>query len=96
VSPAAGSDGPVLPSLVGKVLTEAKEKARDAGFTVVTSHDAVGTRSQIVDSNWQVCVQSPGQGLSPRARPSTSESFAPRGSAKSSGDADGGEWPLPA
>ncbi|WP_322753478.1 hypothetical protein [Frankia sp. Cas3] len=55
-----------LPNLVGKGLQFAQDTAQAAGFTTLTSHDALGRgRHQILDRDWQVCDQSPAAGTHP-------------------------------
>lgn len=52
-----------LPDLVGKGLQTAQDEAQAAGFTNLTSHDALGRgRDQLIDRNWQVCRQEPAAG----------------------------------
>lgn len=52
-----------LPDLVGKGLQTAQDEAQAAGFTNLTSHDALGRgRDQLIDRNWQVCQQEPAAG----------------------------------
>lgn len=51
-----------MPSLVGMDLATAKSTARAAGFSAVSSHDTLRSRTQIVDGNWQVCSQDPAPG----------------------------------
>jgi hypothetical protein len=53
----------VLANLVGKGLQAAQDRAQDAGFTRLTSHDASGRkRVQILDRDWRVCFQTPAPG----------------------------------
>ncbi|KLL09896.1 MULTISPECIES: hypothetical protein [Protofrankia] len=55
-----------LPNLIGKGLQYAQDTAQTAGFTNLTSHDALGRgREQILDRQWQVCDQSPAAGPHP-------------------------------
>ena len=57
------SAGALLPDLVGMGLQSAQEAARGAGFTNLSSHDALGRgRRQILDRSWRVCGQSPAPG----------------------------------
>lgn len=59
-----------LPSLVGRPLPAARDAARTAGFTDVTSHDATGAnRPQTTEVDWKVCFQQPGAGAADLATP---------------------------
>lgn len=61
--PSAPAESKVLPDLVGKGLQVAQDAAQEAGFSRLTSHDALGRgREQVLDRNWQVCGQHPGAG----------------------------------
>lgn len=63
---ATSDSNATLPNLVGQGLVAAQNSAQAAGFTNVTSHDALSSgRVQIIDSNWKVCSQSPTPGTSP-------------------------------
>lgn len=65
-STATSDSNPTLPNLVGQGLVGAQNSAKAAGFTNLTSHDALSSgRVQIIDSNWKVCTQSPAPGPSP-------------------------------
>ncbi len=70
-TPGAASSGRTaatgtLPDLIGKGLQYAQDTAQAAGFTNLTSHDALGRgRNQILDREWQVCDQSPAAGPHP-------------------------------
>ncbi len=55
----ATADQPVLPDVVGMTLDTAEQTVQDAGWNDVSSHDVLRSRTQIVDSNWQVCDQTP-------------------------------------
>lgn len=60
-----GADDPTrtLPNLVGKGLQSAQDRAQDAGFRRLGSHDALGReRVQVFDREWRVCFQSPAPG----------------------------------
>ncbi|CAL9653468.1 hypothetical protein SUDANB140_06709 [Streptomyces sp. enrichment culture] len=47
-----------VPDFVGMGLQSAQDKAQEAGFHSLTSHDALGReRMQAFDRNWQVCSQ---------------------------------------
>lgn len=49
-----------IPNLVGMGLQSAQDRAQDAGFYNLTSHDAAGRdRMQALDRNWKVCTQTP-------------------------------------
>lgn len=64
--PSRPSDSKALPDLVGKGLQVAQDAAQGAGFSRLTSHDALGRgRDQVLDRNWKVCVQQPGAGKHP-------------------------------
>jgi hypothetical protein len=54
-----------LPALTGKTLSAAEDSAQANGYTNFTSHDLIGTRVQILDSDWKVCTQSPAPGVHP-------------------------------
>ncbi|WP_353940778.1 PASTA domain-containing protein [Streptomyces sp. HUAS MG91] len=57
-APAAG-EKKAVPTFVGMGLQSAQDKAQAAGFTILTSHDALGRgRLQAFDRNWKVCSQS--------------------------------------
>lgn len=62
----AGDDKPIadapkkaaVPDFVGMGLQSAQDKAQEAGFHGLTSHDALGRdRMQAFDRNWKVCSQ---------------------------------------
>lgn len=56
-----------LPDLAGKGLQSAQDQAQEAGFSRLTSHDALGRgRLQALDRNWKVCGQSPKPGTHPK------------------------------
>jgi hypothetical protein len=64
-SPAAEPAGPRrdLPNLVGLGLQVAQNRAQDAGFPALRSHDALARhRVQVFDRDWKVCSQSPAPG----------------------------------
>ncbi|MFB7493703.1 hypothetical protein ACFC09_03170 [Streptomyces sp. NPDC056161] len=53
----------VLPDSTGRVLRAAQEATRQAGFTTIASHDALGKkRMQFLGGNWKVCTQTPAAG----------------------------------
>lgn len=52
-----------LPNLAGKGLQTAQDEAQAAGFSYLTSHDALGRgRNQVLDRNWKVCAHFPAAG----------------------------------
>ncbi|MFE2048028.1 hypothetical protein ACFXAS_05935 [Streptomyces sp. NPDC059459] len=54
-----------VPNFVGMGLQSAQDKAQEAGFYGLTSHDALGRdRMQAFDRNWKVCSQSVKAGTS--------------------------------
>lgn len=48
----------VMPELVGVDLQTAQNAVQDNGVFFSVSHDLLGSRSQVLDSNWIVCTQS--------------------------------------
>lgn len=53
----------VMPDSTGQVLEVAQTAARQAGFTTLASHDALGERRmQFLGQNWKVCGQTPTAG----------------------------------
>ncbi|PZA23086.1 hypothetical protein DMO24_01560 [Modestobacter versicolor] len=52
-----------MPDLVGLDLQTAQDTVQGNGVFFSVSHDLLGTRNQVVDSNWIVCSQNvaPGQ-----------------------------------
>jgi len=48
-----------MPDFRGMDLQSAQNLLQTSGIFFSTSHDLHGSRSQIVDSNWQVCSQTP-------------------------------------
>ncbi|AXK31574.1 hypothetical protein DVA86_01865 [Streptomyces armeniacus] len=61
--PESGDASATLPDLTGKGLQAAQDRAQEAGFYGLTSHDATGQeRLQMYDRNWTVCSQEPGAG----------------------------------
>lgn len=52
----------VMPSLVGIDLQTAQDKIQEHGVFYSVSHDLLGSRNQVLDSNWQVCNQTPPAG----------------------------------
>jgi hypothetical protein len=60
--PVAGGAG-AMPVLVGMDLQSAQNKIQaDTDLWYSRSHDLRGDRFQVIDSNWQVCDQSPAAG----------------------------------
>ncbi|AEW95738.1 MULTISPECIES: DUF3761 domain-containing protein [Streptomycetaceae] len=62
--PAVASPSPTpsgeLPVLTGRMLTDARLAAREAGFTRLVTHDATGARrGQGSAADWKVCFQRP-------------------------------------
>ena len=51
-----------MPNFVGMNLQDAQNKVQTYGIFFSTSHDALATRMQLVDSNWKVCSQTPAVG----------------------------------
>jgi hypothetical protein len=51
-----------MPSMVGKDLQSAQDAVQTHGVFYSTSHDLLGSRMQVVDSNWTVCTQTPTAG----------------------------------
>ncbi|MFD3494259.1 hypothetical protein ACFWWB_27450 [Streptomyces sp. NPDC058690] len=60
-------EGGKMPNLVGKSLKAARG-ALDSG-TSITVTDATGDRMVLLESNWQVCTQSPSPGVALRGQP---------------------------
>ncbi|MPY35202.1 hypothetical protein FNH09_29345 [Streptomyces adustus] len=53
-----GDTKAAVPNFVGMGLQSAQDKAQAAGFSALTSHDALGrARMQVLDRNWKVCSQ---------------------------------------
>jgi hypothetical protein len=52
-----------MPSVVGMNLQDAQNLIQTNGVFLSLSHDLLGTRNQLIDSDWQVCDQNiaPGQ-----------------------------------
>ena len=53
---AAGVDF-AMPDMTGQVLQDAQDALQSLGVMVSTSHDALGSRMQILDRDWKVCDQ---------------------------------------
>ncbi|WP_051684248.1 PASTA domain-containing protein [Blastococcus sp. URHD0036] len=47
----------VMPDLVGLDLQTAQNQVQTNGVFLSVSHDLLGSRNQVVDSNWMVCTQ---------------------------------------
>lgn len=52
----------VMPNLVGANLQDAQNTIQELGVFYSISHDMLGSRNQVLDSNWQVCEQEPAPG----------------------------------
>ena len=52
----AGVDFP-MPDMTGQVLQDAQDAMQGLGVMFSTSHDALGSRMQVLDRDWQVCDQ---------------------------------------
>ncbi len=52
----------LMPNLVAANLQEAQDKVQELGVFLSISHDLLGSRSQVLDSNWKVCTQMPTSG----------------------------------
>lgn len=52
----------VMPDMRGKNLQDAQNEIQRLGVFFSISHDMLGSRSQLLDSNWQVCDQTPAAG----------------------------------
>lgn len=65
-APAAASSEPMvdflMPNFKGANLQDAQNKVQELGIFFSVSHDLRGTRNQVIDSNWQVCGQTPAAG----------------------------------
>lgn len=48
-----------MPDLRGMNLQDAQNEVQNNGIFFSRSHDLRGSRNQVVDSNWQVCTQTP-------------------------------------
>lgn len=70
--PDAAPAGPVvdfvMPDLKGTNLQVAQNDVQDLGVFFSVSHDLRGQRAQLLDSNWQVCTQTPAAGTRVRGR----------------------------
>jgi hypothetical protein len=51
-----------MPNMVSKDLQSAQDEVQTHGVNYSISHDLLGTRMQVLDSNWQVCTQTPAAG----------------------------------
>ena len=52
----AGVDFP-MPDMTGLVLQDAQDGMQGLGVMFSTSHDALGSRMQVLDRDWKVCDQ---------------------------------------
>lgn len=57
-----------MPNLVGTDLQTAQDKVQEFGIFYSISHDLLGSRSQVIDSNWIVCDQTPRAGAKVQGR----------------------------
>jgi len=48
-----------MPNLIGENLQDAQDKVQELGIFYSISHDLLGSRNQVLDSNWKVCTQTP-------------------------------------
>jgi hypothetical protein len=53
---AAGVDFP-MPDMTGQVLQDAQDGLQTLGVLYSVSHDALGSRHQVLDRDWMVCDQ---------------------------------------
>jgi hypothetical protein len=53
---AAGVDLP-MPDMTGQVLQDAQDGLQSLGVLYSVSHDALGSRHQVLDRDWKVCDQ---------------------------------------
>lgn len=51
-----------LPNFKGANLQDAQNQVQELGIFYSISHDLRGSRNQVLDSNWQVCNQTPPAG----------------------------------
>jgi hypothetical protein len=63
----------VMPNMVGKDLQSAQDEVQTHGIFLSNSHDLLGSRMQVLDSNWQVCNQSPVAGAAVKGQDSDLE-----------------------
>ena len=61
-APAADKVNFSMPNFVGMNLQDAQNKVQTLGIFYSVSHDMLGSRNQIIDSNWKVCNQTPAAG----------------------------------
>lgn len=52
----------VMPDFTTRNLQDAQDEVQELGVFFSLSHDLRGTRSQVLDTNWQVCTQTPAPG----------------------------------
>jgi hypothetical protein len=55
-----------MPNLVGKDLQTAQDTVQTHGVFYSVSHDLLGSRMQVLDSNWIVCDETPRAGTTVR------------------------------
>jgi hypothetical protein len=53
---ATGVDFP-MPDMIGQVLQDAQDGLQSLGVLYSVSHDALGSRHQVLDRDWKVCDQ---------------------------------------
>jgi hypothetical protein len=46
-----------MPDMTGQVLQDAQDAMQSLGVMLSTSHDALGSRMQVLDRDWKVCDQ---------------------------------------
>ena len=51
-----------MPDMRGQNLQVAQDKVQTLGVFLSVSHDVLASRMQVVDSNWQICTQTPAPG----------------------------------
>lgn len=51
-----------MPNFTGANLQDAQDKVQELGIFLSVSHDLLGSRNQVIDSNWKVCDQTPAAG----------------------------------
>lgn len=67
-APAAGTVNFAMPSFAGMNLQDAQDRVQTYGIFYSVSHDLLGSRHQVIDSNWKVCNQSPAAGTAIRGK----------------------------
>lgn len=51
-----------MPNMRGQNLQVAQDKIQELGVFFSVSHDLIAARSQVLDSNWKICTQTPAAG----------------------------------